>query len=116
MLVGDKPYAYVALVGDEDFWRMVLSQIPYYNLSNIVPMLFEPETSLSSFTPEATYFGFTYTPWMKIPVQSVKSSDKCFPTWFILDTGSPQSYLTEETCKNIFGTVKTIPGTFLLES
>jgi len=101
-------YAFITQIGAEDKKPDILPIEPselgkstnhsvMFNQEDLPPHLYGIEINENDFIPLAYYIGPNRRPYVVLPLKMIKSSTKVLPTTFLVDTGSPRSYLEEKT-------------------
>jgi len=117
------PECFLTMPGAEDFYKHVIvvgkrgrsksSEILLQDV-DILPANFREPLELAMFQPESQFYGGNERPYITLPLQVTgypNLQDPVLPTWFLVDTGSPFTFITKETASKIFGTKE--PDVFL---
>jgi len=109
---------FLTIVGDEEYYKRVYAEeqeTVFLKTSDLIPGGFTlTPMMLQDFSMKCLYLGGK-RPYLLLPVRIPKQKpDLVLPTWFLVDTGSPQTTLEENTARSLFGKVPTEPS-FILD-
>jgi len=100
--VGDEDYKYRVLGTNDDKITGVLL-FP----EDKPPTLFETKIPVKQYVQKNQYVGSLKRPYVLLGISPISSPVELLPVWFLVDTGSPHSFIDETTAKQLFGSVPT---------
>jgi len=106
----EKPECFLTIPGAEDYYKQVLvsrrkpSETLILRDYDVLPGNFQEPVELAQFIAQTRFYGRNDRPYVLLPVRTHKlKNNLILPTWFLVDTGSPSTFVTKATATKIFG-------------
>jgi len=128
------PECFLTLVGDEDFGSRVYQdrrtgnhhtdshnnasasnqQQDIYIVSADIPRaLYDDPVPHEHFSGSCKFYGLSKRPYIKLGI--ILDTAQVLPTWFLLDTGSPFTFIEDSTVRKIYGGQAPLTQSFPIE-